>query len=109
MSTWEAVATILGLAVITVLTRGFFLLSDREWPMPDWVHEALRHAPLAALVAVVLPEIILTQGELIQTWQDPRPWAALAGGLWYWRRRGILGTILLGTAVLLVLRLLAGW
>ena len=109
MSSWQAALAILGLALITLLTRGFFLLPEREWPIPPWLREALRYAPLAALVAVVVPEVVLTGGHLIDTWRDARPYAAAAGGLWYWRQRGILGTILVGTAVLLLLRLGLGW
>lgn len=109
MTSGWALVTILGLTGITVLTRAFFLLPEREVPIPHWLREALRYAPLAALVAVVAPEIVLTQGHLIHTWQDARLFAALAGGLWFWRQRGILGTIVCGTAVLLVLRLGLGW
>lgn len=109
MNAWEAAGTILGLVVITVLTRGFFLIPEREVPIPTWLREALRYAPLAALVAVVVPEIVLTQGQLIQTWRDPRLFAAAAGGLWFWWQRGILGTIVCGTAVMLILKLGLGW
>jgi branched-subunit amino acid transport protein len=109
MSFWTAALTILGLAALTVLTRGFFLIPERELPIPGWLREALRHAPLAALVAVVAPEIIMTNGQLIHTWQDARLFAASAGGLWYWWRRDILGTILSGTAVLLLFKLGLGW
>jgi branched-subunit amino acid transport protein len=109
MSFWTAALTILGLAVLTVLTRGFFLIPERELPIPGWLREALRHAPLAALVAVVAPETLMTDGRFIDTWQDARLFAAAAGGLWYWWRRDILGTILCGTAVLLVFKLGLGW
>jgi branched-subunit amino acid transport protein len=109
MSTIWIWIAILGLAVISVITRGFFLLSDKPWPMPHWAREALRVAPLAALVAVIAPEIFLTQGELIQTWCDPRWPAALAASLYYFWRRSILGTIVTGMAVLLLLRLGLGW
>jgi len=109
MSALEATLAILGLGVITVVTRSFFLLPDREWPIPVWLREALRHAPLAALVAVIAPEVIMSNGHLIQTWQDARLYAAAAGALWYWWRRGILGTIVCGTAVLLALRFGLGW
>lgn len=109
MSTWEAVISILGLGLITILTRSFFLLPQREVPIPAWLREALRYAPLAALVAVIAPEVIMSNGHLIQTWQDARLYAAAAGALWYWWRRGILGTIVCGTAVLLALRFGLGW
>lgn len=109
MSTLETALTILGLAIISVVTRGFFLIPEREVPIPHWLREALRYAPLAALVAVVAPEIVLTQGQLIHTWQDARLFAAAAGAAWFWWRRGILGTIICGTAVLLGLRLGLGW
>ena len=109
MSTWEAVLTILGLAVITVVTRSFFMLPEREIPMPAWLRQGLRYAPLAALVAVVVPEIVLTQGRLLGTWQDARWYAAAVATAYYFWRRDILGTIVSGTAVLLALRLGLGW
>lgn len=109
MSPWEAVLAILGLGLITVVTRGFFLIPQREVPIPAWLREALRYAPLAALVAVIAPEVIMTNGHVIQTWQDARLYAAAAGALWFWWRRGILGTIVCGTAVLLALRFGLGW
>ena len=105
----EGVIAIIGLAVLTVATRGFFFLTEREIPIPDWLRQGLRYAPLAALAAVVLPEIVLTQGQLIGTWQDARVFAAIAGAAYFYWRRDILGTILVGMAVLLPLRLGMGW
>ena len=105
----EGVIAVLGLALITIVTRGFFLFPERELPMPAWLQQGLRYAPLAALVAVVAPEIVLTQGRLIDTWMDARlPAVAAATAYFYWRR-DILGTILAGTSVLLVLKLGLGW
>ena len=55
------------------------------------------------------PEVVLTQGALISTWKDPRlPAVAFASAYYFWRR-GILGTIVSGTAVLLILKLGYGW
>jgi branched-subunit amino acid transport protein len=109
MGSWDGVVAIVGLTVLTVATRGFFFLSKREIPIPDWLSQGLRYAPLAALVAVVLPEVVLLQGQLIDTWQDARLYAAAAGAAYFWWRRGILGTILCGMAVLLPLKLGLGW
>ncbi len=109
MSTLESVITILGLAVITVGTRAFFLVSERELVLPDWVKRGLRYAPLAALAAVVVPEVVMSQGRFIDTWQDARLFAAAAAVAYFFWRRGILGTILTGMAVLVPLKLGLGW
>lgn len=109
MTTGTAILTILGLALITLLTRGFFILPEREWPLPGWLREGLRHAPVGALVAVVLPEIVMTHGELIATWRDARLFGVAAATLWYLWRRDMLGTILAGTATMLIFRLGLGW
>lgn len=107
--TLPVLLALIGLAAVTVLTRGFFLLSDRGWPLPAWLRKGLRYAPLAALTAVIAPEVVMAQGELIGTWQDARPFAAVAGAAYYAVRRDILGTIAVGMAVLLPLRIGLGW
>lgn len=109
MSTLEAIIAIAGLALITLVTRGFFVFSEREIPLPAWLQQGLRYAPLAALVAVVAPEVLMTQGQLIDTWRDPKLFAAAAGAAYYFWRHGILGTIITGSVVMLVLRLGLGW
>ena len=101
--------TILGLALVTVVTRGFFLFPEREVKIPGWLQRGLKVAPLAALAAVVAPEIVLTQGRLIETWQDARLPAVAAATLWYAWRPGVLGPLLAGLAAFLPLRLLLGW
>ncbi len=109
MHSWEGWIAVIGLTLLTLVTRGFFFLSKRELPMPRGMNQALRYAPLAALAAVVVPEVVMTQGQLIDHWQDARIFGAVAGGLYFWWRRGILGTILAGMAVMLPLRLGLGW
>jgi len=104
--TWVA---LFGLAGISVLTRSFFMIGEKPLPIPGWLRELLKVAPLAALVAVVAPEIFMTQGQVITTWQDARWPAAVAATLYYFWRKDILGTILVGMAVMLPLKLGLGW
>jgi branched-subunit amino acid transport protein len=103
------IAALTGLTAVTVLTRCFFFISRGELVLPAWVQRGLRYAPLAALAAVVAPEVLLTQGELVATWQDARLFAVAASTLWFVFRGGVFGTIVVGMAVLLSLRLGAGW
>lgn len=103
------IMVILGMAGITVLTRCFFFILERRWTMPEWGHRALRYAPVAALAGVVLPEVVMTNGQLLATWQDARLFAAAAGAAAYFWRRSVLATLLVGMAVYLPLHLGLGW
>ncbi|WP_397534067.1 AzlD domain-containing protein [Roseateles sp.] len=109
MSEWLMALGIVGMGLITLLTRAFFMIPKRELPMPDWAKQGLRYAPLAALAAVIVPEIVMSNGQLIDTWKDARLFAVAVGTAYFFWRRGILGTIVSGTAVMLVLRIGLGW
>jgi branched-subunit amino acid transport protein len=101
--------TILALGLVTVLTRSLFFISSRPWTLPRWAQRGLNYAPVAALAAVVIPEIVMAQGALITTLQDARLFAAAAGLAWFAWQPSVLGTILVGMAVYLPLRLVLGW
>ncbi len=105
---WGYVAS-LGLAVITLVTRAFFMVPERELPMPEWLKRGLRYAPLAALAAVVAPEIVISNGQLIHTLGDARLPALVCATAYFWWKRGILGTIVVGMAVYLPLHIGLGW
>ena len=96
---------IFGLSVVTVVARSFFFLSNQDWQLPHWAQRGLQYAPIAALSAVVIPEIVMSQGALITTWQDARLFAAAAGVLVYFTKRDVLLTIIGGMAVYLPLHL----
>ena len=102
-------ATIVGMAGVTVITRCFFFLSSKPWTLPPLARRGLDYAPIAALAAVIVPEIVMTQGQLIGTWQDARLFGAAAGVAWFFWRRGVLGTIVVGMAVYLPLHIGLGW
>jgi len=106
---WWTLMVIGGLAVVTVVARSFFFISSKSWQLPHWAQRGLQYAPIAALSAVVVPEIISVQGDLIRTWQDARLYAAFVGVVAYFWRRDVLITILAGMAVYLPLRLGLGW
>ena len=78
---------IVGLALVTVITRCFFFISSQAWHLPHWAQRGLQYAPIAALAAVVAPEVLMTHGQLIASWQDARLYAAVTGaGYYVWCR-----------------------
>lgn len=100
---------ILGLTVITIVSRSLFFLSSRPLPMPRWFRRGLQYAPVAALAAIVIPAILVTADNQLAHWNDARLYGALAGAAWYFRRRSVMGTILVGMAVYLPLHIGLGW
>jgi branched-subunit amino acid transport protein len=101
--------TIAGLAVITVITRSFFFISQRDFKLPAWAEQGLQYAPIAALAAVIVPELVMSQGQLISTLQDARIYAAIAGTAVFFWRKSTLGCIIAGMAVYLPLHIGWGW
>ena len=105
---WLTVLIIIGLTLVTIVSRSFFFILQRDLPMPTWFQRSLKYAPVAALAALVIPEVVVAQGELA-SWNDARLYGALAGMFWYFRRRSVMGTILVGMAVDPPLHLGLGW
>lgn len=113
MSEFWIYVLIAGLGGVTVVTRCFFFMVDQELPFPAWADRGLRYAPIAALSAVIIPEIVMKHGALISDWRDARLYAAAVGAAFYFWRRGqgqaVLGTIVVGMAVYLPLHIGLGW
>lgn len=105
--------TVFWMAVITVVSRSFFFISDTPWTLPAWAQRGLQYAPIAALSAVVIPEVVMTQGVFIHTLMDARLYGFVAGALYFFWRKGagqaVLGTIISGMAVYLPLHIGLGW
>jgi branched-subunit amino acid transport protein len=109
VSSLEILITTIGMALIVLGCRAFFVLPKDDLPMPLWLRQGLGYAPVAALAAVVTPELFVAQGHLVDTWRDARIPGALAGLGYYAWRRGLFGTIVIGTGVMLALRFGWGW
>ncbi|MBP6406444.1 MAG: AzlD domain-containing protein [Proteobacteria bacterium] len=109
MTDWWTMGVIAGLSCVTVVARSFFFISSKPWSLPHWAQRGLQYAPIAALSAVVVPEVVMSQGQLVATWQDARLFAAAAGAAAYYWRRDVLVTIVAGMAVYLPLHIGLGW
>lgn len=109
---WTLLTTV-GMACVTVVARSFFFLSEKDWALPPWAQRGLQYAPIAALAAVVAPELVMSQGALIHTFKDARLYAAAAGIAYFFWRKGagqaVLGTIVSGMVVYLPLHIGLGW
>lgn len=66
---WAAIA---GLAVVVFATRNVFVVLPSRWQPRGALERALRHAPLAALVALTVPAAL--DGAIAAGWQPAAAW-----------------------------------
>jgi len=105
MSNW---AIVLVIGVGSYLTRLSFigLLGTRA--MPLWAQRPLKYVAPAVLAALVLPAVLLSDGQTdISPAGNPRFLAALLAGLVAWRLKNVAGVIVVGMSALWILQALA--
>jgi branched-subunit amino acid transport protein len=93
------------LTLCSFLTRsGYFLFGD-YLPLTESVRRALRYAPTAALIGIVVPELLPWRAEGGAV-LDVKVLAALVAIFLFWRTRSTVLVIVGGMAALWILRAL---
>jgi branched-subunit amino acid transport protein len=93
---------ILGMSLVTAWARSFFLILGERARMPDWVLEAIRFAPLAAMIAILAPEIFLpASASSVAEFnlRFPNIWGGIAAIIAFYLTKKMLSTLLIGMAV----------
>jgi branched-subunit amino acid transport protein len=96
---------IIGLTLVTLVTRSIFLVLGDRFPLPERVQHGLRYAPACALVALITPELFLIQGALDASFGNPKLIAGLAAVATMLASRSMIATMVIGMAVFTLLRL----
>jgi branched-subunit amino acid transport protein len=102
LSPLEISGLIVGMGLVTLVTRSFFMFWGDRVQMPEIILRSIRYAPLAAIVAILAPEILMPQGatEISQfNWALPQIWAGLAAFVTFTWRRTMLPTLMVGMLV----------
>ncbi|WP_225721258.1 AzlD domain-containing protein [Candidatus Vallotiella sp. (ex Adelges kitamiensis)] len=105
MSSTEIWLTIIGLMIVTAVTRAAFLLGGNRIMLPERMLRALRYAPAAALIAVVIPDVAMTPKGLSFGLENHAWYSMVAGTFWFLWRRSMVQTIIVGMIVFTALRL----
>ncbi|WP_454762943.1 AzlD domain-containing protein [Cupriavidus campinensis] len=106
MSHVEIWIALVGMAVVTVVTRALFLMAGERVTVPDRLQRALRYAPAAALAAIIVPEFLTWEGHFTLSPMNDKLMAGIAATLFYLLTRRMVGMIAAGMAVYTALRLL---
>ena len=105
MSTSEVWGVIIGLTLITFITRGFFLLVGERMELSETLQNALKYAPAAALVAIIAPEMFFSQGSSDMEINSPYLWGGICSIIAFWLTKSMLLTIILGMLAFTAIRL----
>lgn len=99
MTNSEVWLALIGLTLITIITRSLFLLFGNHIELPDSLQRALRYAPAAALVAIIVPEIVLVKGQTglaAFSLLNPHLWGGVAAVVAFLSTRSMIWTIVVG-------------
>ena len=100
MNTVDLWITFFGLMLVSILSRGSILLVGSKFPIPRSIHEFLRYAPTAALIAIVLPDVLFVKDPATQLFElnlySSQLFGAIGGVIGFLVTNSILATILLG-------------
>jgi len=107
MSELDLDLAIAGLAAVTLGTRSFFLAFGARLALPSQVQSSLRYAPVCALIALIVPQVLETGGVLQLSIANPRLWGAAVAAAVMFKRGDMLASMSAGMAVFLLLRWLA--
>ena len=99
---------ILGMALVTFGVRYPILALVSKIQLPGSILSALKFVPPAVLSAIILPEVLISKGDLQLNFGNSELVASLAAGLIAWRTKNLLLTIVLGMLVFLGWRWLLG-
>jgi branched-subunit amino acid transport protein len=105
LSNLEIWLVIIGLTLITILMRSSFLMLGDYFPLPERVQHGLRYAPVCALIALVTPELFVTQGAFNLSIANPKLVAGLAAALITLTTRSMIAAMAIGMLIFTVLRL----
>jgi len=94
----------LAAGLLTYLTRLSFILLWGKIAIPIWLMRSLRFVPPAVFTAIIIPELLLPQGELDISLGNGRLVAGALAALVAWKTRNIVLTILVGMGVLLLIQ-----
>lgn len=99
---WIAVIVI---GLITFAYRFSFVFFAEHIKLPAELKRALRFVPIAALTAIIVPEVLLRNESIDLTLTNSRMLAAIVAVVIAWRTKNVLWTIVIGMGTLWLFQL----
>jgi branched-subunit amino acid transport protein len=98
------VALILGMFLATFSIRYVLFAVAGRVHFPDWLSTALAFVPPAVLTAIIVPAVVMPQGDIWLSYDNPWLLAALASAIIALIRKDLLTTIVGGMVIFIGLK-----
>lgn len=104
METQVIITTIFGMAVVTYLPRLLPLLILSEKDLPPAVVNWLRHIPPAVLAAMLVPALLVQEGNLVLSADNLFFWAAIPTLIAAIKSKSLFLPVLVGMVIIILAR-----
>ena len=106
MNDQTVLLTMIGMGVVTYLPRLLPAWFLRGKKMNPFLEAWLSYVPVAVLAALLIPSLLVVDGQINFHWNNLYLWAALPAGFTAWKTRSMFATVLVGMAIIAVIRLI---
>jgi len=106
MTDQQVLLTMIGMGLVTYIPRLLPAWFLRGKTLHPFIEAWLNYVPVAVLAALLLPSLLVADGQFNLQWSNLYLWAALPAGLVAWKTRSMFATILVGMALVAIIRLI---
>jgi branched-subunit amino acid transport protein len=104
----NVIITLLGMGVVTYLTRVLFIVGMKGDKLPPFIIRWLSYVPVAVLAAIIFPMIAAPEKRLDLTYTNPYLLAGVAATAIALATKNLIITVVGGMGVILLLKFLMG-
>ncbi len=104
LSGWAAWATVIAAGLVTLVIRASFIILPADTRVPTWLTGGLKYVAAAVLPALIVPDVLfreLAPGDVLNTYRVIAAAVAMAFAL---KTKSTFGTLVVGMAVLWLLK-----
>jgi len=104
MTDTQFLLTMIGMGVVTFLPRLLPAWFLRGKTLHPFIEAWLKYVPVAVLAALLLPSLLVSEGNLNLHWENLYLWAAIPAAATAWKTRSMFATIVVGMIVVAAVR-----
>ncbi len=104
----EIIITLVGMGIVTYLTRALFIIGMKGDRLPPFVIRWLSFVPVAVLAAIICPMLAAPEKRLDLTYTNPYLLAGAAATVIALVTKNLIITVIGGMGIILLLKFLMG-